>query len=144
VPTATDRYTIVSSDTHAGGSHAQYREFLSPKFYDDFDAWRGEYKNPFKDLGDNRRYRNWDNEMRNGQQDEDGVVGEVIFPNTVPPFFPGFVFSRRRRRRRSTHTGSKASARTTAGSKTSATSSPNGAPASGRSSSTTSMTRSKM
>jgi predicted TIM-barrel fold metal-dependent hydrolase len=91
VPTATDRYTIISSDTHAGGSHAMYREFLDPKYYDDFDAWRGEYKNPFKDLGDQRRFRNWDNEMRNGQQDEDGVVGEVIFPNTVPPFFPGFV-----------------------------------------------------
>ena len=63
----------------------------SKKYLDDFDAWRGKYKNPFKDLGDDRRYRNWDNEMRNGQQDADGVVGEVIFPNTVPPFFPGFV-----------------------------------------------------
>jgi predicted TIM-barrel fold metal-dependent hydrolase len=29
--------------------------------------------------------------MRNSQQDADGVVGEVIFPNTVPPFFPAFV-----------------------------------------------------
>jgi predicted TIM-barrel fold metal-dependent hydrolase len=87
----TDRYTIISSDTHAGGSHQQYREFLEQKYLDDFDAWRGQYKNPFKDLGDNRRFRNWDNEMRNGQQDADGVVGEVIFPNTVPPFFPGFV-----------------------------------------------------
>ena len=29
--------------------------------------------------------------MRNGQQDDDGIVGEVIFPNTVPPFFPSFV-----------------------------------------------------
>jgi predicted TIM-barrel fold metal-dependent hydrolase len=86
-----DRYTIISSDTHAGGSHAQYREFLEAKYLDDFDAWRAQYKNPFKDLGDQRRFRNWDNEMRNGQQDEDGVVGEVIFPNTVPPFFPGFV-----------------------------------------------------
>jgi len=57
----------------------------------DFDAWREKYKNPFKDLGDNRRLRNWDNEMRNGQQDADGIVGEVIFPNTVPPFFPSFV-----------------------------------------------------
>ena len=46
------RYTIISSDTHAGGSHAQYREFLDPKYLDDFDAWRGEYKNPFSDLGD--------------------------------------------------------------------------------------------
>jgi predicted TIM-barrel fold metal-dependent hydrolase len=92
VSTATDqRYTIISSDTHAGGSHAQYREFLEAKYLDDFDAWRAKYKNPFKDLGDQRRLRNWDNEMRNGQQDADGVVGEVIFPNTVPPFFPSFV-----------------------------------------------------
>jgi predicted TIM-barrel fold metal-dependent hydrolase len=85
------RYTVISSDTHAGGSHAMYREFLDPKYLDDFDAWRGEYKNPFSDLGDQRRYRNWDDEMRNSQQDADGVVGEVIFPNTVPPFFPSFV-----------------------------------------------------
>jgi predicted TIM-barrel fold metal-dependent hydrolase len=89
--TASDRYTVISSDTHAGGSHAQYREFLNPKFHDEFDAWRGRYKNPFSDLGDQRRYRNWDDEMRNSQQDADGVVGEVIFPNTVPPFFPSFV-----------------------------------------------------
>src|SRR6478672_6859227 len=79
-----DRYTIISSDTHAGGSHSQYREFHDPKFLDDFDAWRGEYKNPFSDLGDTRRYRNWDDDMRNSQQDADGVAGEVIFPNTVP------------------------------------------------------------
>ena len=86
-----DRYTIISADTHAGGSHAAYREYLDPKYLDDFDAWRAKYKNPFKDLGDNRRLRNWDNEMRTTQQLQDGVVGEVIFPNTVPPFFPSFV-----------------------------------------------------
>ena len=87
----TSKYTIISSDTHAGGSHAMYREFLDPEWRDEFDAWRGRYKNPFSDLGDQRRFRNWDDEMRNTQQDEDGVVGEVIFPNTVPPFFPSFV-----------------------------------------------------
>jgi predicted TIM-barrel fold metal-dependent hydrolase len=86
-----DRYTLISADTHAGGSHAAYREYLDPDLRDDFDAWREKYRNPFRDLGDQRRLRNWDNEMRNGQQDEDGVVGEVIFPNTVPPFFPTFV-----------------------------------------------------
>jgi predicted TIM-barrel fold metal-dependent hydrolase len=88
---AKGHYTIVTADSHAGGSHAAYREYLDPKYLEDFDAWRAKYKNPFKDLGDTRRFRNWDNEMRNGQQEEDGVVGEVIFPNTVPPFFPGFV-----------------------------------------------------
>ena len=29
--------------------------------------------------------------MRNSQQEADGIVGEVVFPNTVPPFFPSFV-----------------------------------------------------
>jgi predicted TIM-barrel fold metal-dependent hydrolase len=85
-------YTVISADTHAGGSHAAYREYLDSEFRQEFDDWRGIYKNPYKDLGDNRRLRNWDNDMRNhAQLDEEGVVGEVIFPNTVPPFFPSFV-----------------------------------------------------
>jgi predicted TIM-barrel fold metal-dependent hydrolase len=86
-----ERYTIISADCHAGGSHAQYREYLEERYLDDFDAWRAKYKNPFKDLGDQRRLRNWDDEMRNSQQEADGIVGEVVFPNTVPPFFPSFV-----------------------------------------------------
>jgi predicted TIM-barrel fold metal-dependent hydrolase len=86
-------YTIISADTHAGGSHAHYREYLESRYLEDFDAWRGRYRNPFKDLGDDRRLRNWDNEMRSGAQLRDGVVGEVMFPNTVPPFFPSFVLA---------------------------------------------------
>jgi predicted TIM-barrel fold metal-dependent hydrolase len=89
--TTSDRYTIISADTHAGGSHAQYREYLDPAFVEDFDAWRGKYKNPFKDLKDDRRSRNWDSAQRWSDQEQDGVVAEVIFPNTVPPFFPSFV-----------------------------------------------------
>jgi hypothetical protein len=88
---ATDRYTVITADSHCGGSHAQYREYLDPKYHDDFDAWRGKYKNPFKDLRDNRRARNWDSDVRWQQQESDGVVAEVLFPNTVPPFFPSFV-----------------------------------------------------
>ncbi len=87
----TEHYTIISADTHAGGSHAQYREYLDPQFRDDFDAWRGKYKNPFKDLKDDRRERNWDTARRWNEMQTDGVVAEVIFPNTVPPFFPSFV-----------------------------------------------------
>lgn len=84
-------YTIISADCHAGGSHKQYREYLDEEFRDDFDAWRGKYRNPYKDLGDDRRLRNWDDEMRNSQQEADGIAAEVVFPNTVPPFFPSFV-----------------------------------------------------
>jgi len=90
--TKTDHYTIISADTHAGANHETYREYLDPKYRDDFDAWRGEYKNPWKDLRDTSlRVRNWDDDRRNADQEADGVVAEVIFPNTVPPFFPSFV-----------------------------------------------------
>jgi hypothetical protein len=88
----TDHYTLISADTHAGANHETYREYLDPKYLDDFDAWRNKYKNPWKDLRDTSlRVRNWDDERRNADQNADGVVGEVIFPNTVPPFFPSFV-----------------------------------------------------
>lgn len=91
-PGATDRYTIISADTHAGGSHAQYREYLDPAFRDEFDAWRDKYRNPYKDLKDtDLRIRNWDSERRWADQERDGVVAEVLFPNTIPPFFPSFV-----------------------------------------------------
>ena len=87
-----DHYPIISADCHAGASHAVYREYLEEKYLEDFDAWRGKYRNPYKDLRANDdRIRNWDNEKRNGDQERDHVVGEVIFPNTVPPFFPNFV-----------------------------------------------------
>ena len=40
---AKGHYTIVTADSHAGGSHAAYREYLDPKYHEDFDAWRGEH-----------------------------------------------------------------------------------------------------
>src|SRR3954451_3472877 len=86
-----DHYVVITADSHAGGSHAQYREFLDPAYRDDFDAWRERYKNPFRDLQDGGRIRNWDDDTRNGDLETDGIVGEVVFPNTVPPFFPNFV-----------------------------------------------------
>ncbi len=85
-------YTIISADTHAGGSHAEYREYLDPAYREEFDAWREQYKNPWKDLRNtDLRVRNWDDDRRDADQFADGVVGEVLFPNTVPPFYPGFV-----------------------------------------------------
>jgi predicted TIM-barrel fold metal-dependent hydrolase len=87
-----EHYTLISADCHAGASHATYREYLDPAFVEDFDAWRAKYKNPFKDLKDNDlRIRNWDDDLRWEQQESDGTVAEVVFPNTVPPFFPSFV-----------------------------------------------------
>ncbi len=92
ISASTAPLTLISADTHAGGSHEQYREYLDPAYLDEFDAWRGKYKNPWKDLRDtDLRVRNWDDERRSADELADGVVGEVLYPNTVPPFFPGFV-----------------------------------------------------
>jgi predicted TIM-barrel fold metal-dependent hydrolase len=93
--TSTDRYTVISSDCHAGANHETYRDYLEAKYVDDFDAWRAKYSNPFRDLQDDGKSRNWDNDRRIGEMDADGVVAEVIYPNTVPPFFPtGVVITR--------------------------------------------------
>lgn len=86
--TGSDRYTIISSDCHAGGNHRQYREYLDPAYLPRFDEWRGRYRNPFRDLQDDGRSRNWDDERRISELESDGIVAEVVFPNTVPPFFP--------------------------------------------------------
>jgi predicted TIM-barrel fold metal-dependent hydrolase len=84
---APEPYILISADTHAGGSHAQYREYLDPAYRDAFDAWRGGYKNPSAEHYGSKKKRNWDLEIRTEDQNGQGVVGEVVFPNTVPPFF---------------------------------------------------------
>lgn len=90
-----DRYLVISADCHLGGSHVQYREYLESEFHEAFDAWRGKYKNPFRDLQDDGRARNWEDERRVTDLEKDGQVAEVCFPNTVPPFFPtGVVIAR--------------------------------------------------
>ena len=80
-------YLLITADTHAGGSHAAYREYLDPEHRDRFDEWRGGYKNPSQEHYGKRKLRNWDLDIRTADQNSQGVVGEVVFPNTVPPFF---------------------------------------------------------
>lgn len=82
-----DPYLLITADTHAGGSHAQYREYLDPDWRARFDEWRGGYKNPSQAHYGTKKMRNWDLEIRTNDQNSQGVVGEVVFPNTVPPFF---------------------------------------------------------
>ncbi|MEK9868375.1 MAG: amidohydrolase family protein [Gammaproteobacteria bacterium] len=78
---------LITADTHAGGSHEQYREYLEPKYREIFDDWRGGYKNPSQAHYGSKKMRNWDYDIRTNDQNSQGVVGEVVFPNTVPPFF---------------------------------------------------------
>jgi predicted TIM-barrel fold metal-dependent hydrolase len=82
-----DPYILITADTHAGGSHAQYREYLDPQYRETFDEWRGGYKNPSQEHYGSKKMRNWDYDIRTADQNSQGVVGEVVFPNTVPPFY---------------------------------------------------------
>src|SRR3990172_7623091 len=80
-------YVVISADTHAGASIQTYRDYLEPSLRDEFDAWRGSYKNPQKEHIGSKKHKNWDDAERMRDMQQEGVVGEVIFPNTVPPFF---------------------------------------------------------
>ena len=80
-------YAVITSDSHAGASINTYRDYLDEKHRALFDEWRGSYSNPQKKHIGSKKQKNWDDEIRLGDMDQEGVAGEVLFPNTVPPFF---------------------------------------------------------
>ena len=84
---SSDPFIVISSDTHAGAQVARYRDYLDREHQALFDEWRGSYKNPQKKHIGSKKHKNWDDDERMGDMENDGVVGEIIFPNTVPPFF---------------------------------------------------------
>ena len=79
-----DRLMIISSDAHAGALPEHYRAYLPSKWHADFDEWLAHLGMPWFDMTDDR---NWDSEARMRALDDEGVCGEVIFPNTLPPFY---------------------------------------------------------
>jgi predicted TIM-barrel fold metal-dependent hydrolase len=81
------RYTVISADAHAGADVDDYRSYLASRWHDEFDAWAAAYVNPFADLLAPTAFRSWDSERRLAENEADGITAEVIFPNTVPPFF---------------------------------------------------------
>jgi len=80
-------YTIITSDSHAGASVKDYRDYLDSKHQQLFDDWRGSYKNPQKKHIGSKKHKNWDDAERINDMNMEGVAGEIIYPNTVPPFF---------------------------------------------------------
>lgn len=83
-----DRYIVVSADCHGGGEIHEYRDYLESEYHEEFDAWVETYEVPFEDLEGPDADRNWNSDRRLKELESDGIVAEVIFPNTVPPFFP--------------------------------------------------------
>jgi predicted TIM-barrel fold metal-dependent hydrolase len=83
-----DRYVVISSDCHAGADLRDYRPYLASQWHDEFDVWAASYSSPFDDLIHATAHRNWDSDFRLSELDADGIAGEVLIPNTIPPFFP--------------------------------------------------------
>ena len=83
-----DPYLIISADGHCGAEIAAYKPYLESRYHDDFEQWAADFVNPFMDLATDTADRNWDSDRRTRELESDGVVAEVLFPNTVPPFFP--------------------------------------------------------
>lgn len=79
-----DRLMIISSDAHAGALPQMYRPYLPAKWHDEFDVWLSELGMPWFDMTDDR---NWDSAVRMRALDDEGITAEVIFPNTLPPFY---------------------------------------------------------
>ena len=83
-----DRYVVISSDAHAGADLRDYRPYLASRWHDEFDAWADNYISPFDDLVHATAVRNWTSDIRLKELEADGICAEILFPNTIPPFFP--------------------------------------------------------
>jgi predicted TIM-barrel fold metal-dependent hydrolase len=83
-----DRYVVISSDCHGGADLGSYRAYLDPGYREEFDRWAETYEPPYDDLKGEDGSRNWDSGRRLRELESEGIAAEVLFPNTVPPFFP--------------------------------------------------------
>lgn len=96
------RYVVISADGHAGAPLLTYKDYLEKKWHDDFDDWAVAFADPWSalDEGDiqvgvasSDSTLSWDSPARQKALESQGIVGEVLFPNTAPPFFPANVFT---------------------------------------------------
>ena len=100
-----DRYLLITADTHAGSSPEGYGPYLEQKWQADYQGWLEQSAQMAKVMrqvmgsrsigvdgdpdidGD----RNWNTARRLSETEADGVVAEVIFPNTASPFAPSMM-----------------------------------------------------
>ena len=97
-------YVVITSDCHAGAELRAYKPYLAFAFHEEFDSWAETYtdgwseldKDPLDTHDENVRIGvasfmspyNWDTAKRLEHLEGEGIAAEVVFPNTVPPFYP--------------------------------------------------------
>jgi predicted TIM-barrel fold metal-dependent hydrolase len=98
-----DHYVVISADGHAGADLCGYRPYLQKKWLEEFDAWSSTYVDGWADdtadpdikvgVSSHDSTINWDSDKRQAALESEGIVAEVLFPNTSPPFFPSGVLT---------------------------------------------------
>jgi predicted TIM-barrel fold metal-dependent hydrolase len=94
-----DRFIVVSSDCHAGLPPAKYRDYLDPQYREAFDqalpiqlemTKKAESRFLIKEINDDWRKDiaqeltgAWDHAQRIKMLDNDGIAGEIIFPDGI-------------------------------------------------------------
>ena len=100
-----DRYLLITADSHAGASPEGYGPYVAQRWRSDYEDWLAhseEVARALRQVMGDRSIgvggdpdldgdRNWDTGRRQRETEADGVVAEVIFPNTSPPFAPTMV-----------------------------------------------------
>jgi len=94
----TDRYVLVSTDSHAGLPAEQYRDYLDARYREAFDKAQAEAE-AMRQLAENDDHQKflaewnseigehggmrgaWDPAVRDKEMDHDGVAAEVVFPD---------------------------------------------------------------
>jgi predicted TIM-barrel fold metal-dependent hydrolase len=92
------RYVLISTDCHAGADLRDYKPYLDKRWHDEFDGWAAGYHDQWGEIDTESEWKagvssymsplNWDSGKRLEALETEGVAAEVLFPNTVPPFFP--------------------------------------------------------
>jgi predicted TIM-barrel fold metal-dependent hydrolase len=84
-----DRYLVISADMHAGATVLGYKPYLASTWHDQFDAWAATVSSRWAEDATDDEYRcRFDSAFRQARLDEQGIVAEVFFPDTQPPFYP--------------------------------------------------------
>ena len=97
-----NHYVVISADGHAGAPLLAYKDYLEKEWHEEFDAWAAGFSDPWANLEEDDLKPgvasqdstfSWDGPKRQAALESQGIVGEVLFPNTAPPFFPGGVLT---------------------------------------------------
>ena len=103
------RYVLISTDAHAGADLLDYKPYLPSDFHDEFDRWASDFHDPWADLDEAAHDPNdtnvamgrasfvspysWESDTRVAHMATEGIAAEVLFPNTVPPFYPSCIIT---------------------------------------------------